>query len=79
MDVHNRDVTILDLDPNVLLASHTGDECKPALTPTGGPSRVPTMKLRSATAPTLPVSYTRGALSDTRQMLVLTLSAYSVF
>ena len=76
MYVDDRDVTILDLDPNKSLASQTGDECEPALILTDGrPSRIPTMKLTSATAPTSSVSCTRGTLFDTHQMLVLTLSA----
>ena len=78
MDVDDRDVTILDLDPSKSLTSQTGDECEPALTATDGPSRVPTMKLTSAIAPILSVSYTRGTLFDTRQMLVLRFPACSV-
>ena len=40
MDVDDRDVTILDLDPIKSLASQTGDKCKPSLILTDGPSRV---------------------------------------
>ena len=68
VDMDDRNVTILDLDPDKSLASQTGDECEPALTPTGGFSRVLTMKLTSTTAPTSSVSYTRGTFFDTRQM-----------
>ena len=40
MEVDDRDITILDLDPKNLLTSQIGDECKPALTSTAGPTRV---------------------------------------